>query len=177
MVLDDWVGRLLRSRELCYRLPGSPKAADGQRSRAAKPSPEGREDRRRSAAEPRTVAPLRAGRRWATGAAAMCEVQQMVVVATSWLGSDGHSGSLTIAHQSGRGHAGDPDAGHLFALGAHGGVRPQPGGFNHLVDVATEVGVMPLHELAPWLCPIRVIRPARLARGSGCVRRAGRRRP
>jgi hypothetical protein len=32
-------------------------------------------------------------------------------------------------------------------------VRPQPGGFNHLVDVATEVGVMPLAERAPWLCP------------------------
>ena len=34
----------------------------------------------------------------------------------------------------------------FFALGAHGGVRPQPGGFNHFVDVATAVGVMPLHE-------------------------------
>jgi hypothetical protein len=27
-------------------------------------------------------------------------------------------------------------------------MRPQPGGFNHFVDVATGVGVMPLHELA-----------------------------
>ena len=151
-------------------------SGQGRRSRPRRDARTGGE----AGAEPRTGAPLRAGRRWATRVAATSEFGGEVSAGRSLLPpcrSDGHSGSLTIAHQSGRGHAGDPDAGHLFALEAHGGVRPQPGGFNHFVDFATGVGVMPLHERAPWLCPIRVIRSSRLARGSGCVRRAGRRRP
>ena len=99
-------------------------------------------------AEPRTVAPLRAGRRRATRSAATLEfangLDRSRSLSAPWVGSDGHSGSLTSAHQSGRGHAGDSGCrASLRASGAHGGVRPQPGGFNHFLDVATEVGVMP----------------------------------
>ena len=74
------------------------------------------------------------------------------------------------------GQAGKPAAGHLFALGAHGGMGPQPGGFNHFRDFATGVGVMPLGERAPWLCPVRLTRPRQPARGNGSRRRAGRSR-
>jgi hypothetical protein len=50
------------------------------------------------------------------------------------------------------GQAGDPAARHLFASRkTHGGLRPQPGGLNQLLDRATCVGVMPLGERAPWL--------------------------
>lgn len=75
-----------------------------------------------------------------------------------------------------KGWAGMPETGcraSLRTAGVHGGVRPQPDGFNHFLDVATVVGVMPFSELASWLCPIRLTLPGP-ARGNGCDRRAGR---
>ena len=121
-VLDHGFAALLEVRSCAIDFLFAPKPADGQRSREAKAVPQGHEDRRRSAAEPRTAAPLRADRRWATRiAAALALWEGASAKAVLWsprIGSDGHSGSLTIAHQSGRGQAGDPDAGHLFALEA-----------------------------------------------------------
>lgn len=171
--------RLLRSRELGDRLPGRAKARRWTAVKGGEAVPEGREDRRRSVsgAEDRSALEGWPAVGYSVVSVNACSCLDGSADRAPWVGSDGHSGSLTITHQSGRGHAGGPDAGHLFVLGAHGGVRPQPGGFNHFLDVATEVGVMPLHELAPWLCPIRLIRPPGLARGTGCVHRAGRRRP
>jgi hypothetical protein len=50
-----------------------------------------------------------------------------------------------------------------------------PDGFNHFLDRASK-GVMPLGELASWLCPIRLTPPRRPWRGSAPRRRAGRSR-
>jgi hypothetical protein len=154
--------------------------ADGRRSRAAKPS---RRDARTgggASAEPRTVAPLRAGQRWATGLLAstsgVVEMVQLMGLLGSLRRVTAGRSPLPIKVGVGMTNIRMPGISSRRGL-THGGVRPQPGGFNHFVDVATEVRVMPLHELAPWLCPIRVIRPARLRRGNGCVRREARSRP
>jgi len=49
-------------------------------------------------------------------------------------------------------------------------VRPQPDGFNHFLDLATEVGIIPIAEHACWLCPIRLTPPRRPVRGNGSRR-------
>ena len=109
-----WGIRLPRSRELRYRLLACPRCSLAAAVKGGEAVPEGREDRRRSAAEPRTGAPLRAGRRRAT-----CLRRGGVSVSSGLgqphsLGDGEHSGSLTSA-QRWAGHAGEPDAGHLFA--------------------------------------------------------------
>ena len=98
-----------------------------------------------------------------------------------WAGPGPSSGfgtvTITRAHASGRGTTGGAGVTrHLFAPdggGAHGVLRSQPDGLNHLPGRATVVGAMPFHELARWLCRTWFT-PPRPARGSGCARRAGR---
>lgn len=172
--------RLRRSRELCDRLPGSAQARRWTAVKGGEAVPKGRSRTGGGAlAEPRTVAPLRAGLRRAirlfpSTSAVVWTVQPIGLLGLVRMVTAGRS-PLPIKVGVGMPVVRMP--GISSRSRAHGGVRPQPGGFNHFLDVATEVGVMPLHELAPWLCPFRLIRPPGLARGFGCGRRAGRRRP
>lgn len=82
--------------------------------------------------------------------------------------------TVTKAHDGGRARP-FRFAGHLFAppVGGHGALRPQPAGLNHIIDRAK--GVMPIFELAGWLCPNRFTRGLGSGRGIGSRRHADRR--
>jgi hypothetical protein len=59
--------------------------------------------------------------------------------------------------------------------GSHGVFRPQPDGLIQFDGHATGVGATAIFELASWLCPSLLTRPA--GSGSGSRRLAARSRP
>ncbi len=164
------VHRLLVADAACRGVPGRACVAaflgrreDGQ-GRAEGP-PEG------EALTVRSVVPLAS---WRANPAQGFVVELALFECTSPWTMERKMGRLQVPRSFGGGSAEDRVPVIPTPLrGRHGAVRPQPGGLNQAGDLAGW-GVMTIGELAPWLRPIRFTRPPRP--GSGCDRRAGRRR-
>ncbi len=84
-----------------------------------------------------------------------CNNGQLWFVLAIDLRGDGGRGTGTVTRLTDVSEqAGRPAAGHSYAATRrHGGVRPRPGGLNHILDRAQAWGVMPISELASWPCP------------------------